>query len=82
MALITENVKKNAETYREYVSKVLVGASEQGGLKNSDMHPEFKGIVEALIRGVVNVAPGSTDFEKVYGQKPYDYFMSEINRYI
>lgn len=35
--------------------------------------------LQGLLKTIVNVAPGRKDFEKVYGEKPYDYFAKKLD---
>jgi len=72
MAFITDKIKKNAEECREYVEKALSAADKDGILF---------GELQALVKSLVNVAPGRKDFEKVYGMSPSDYFMKQIEKY-
>ncbi|HRZ26635.1 MAG TPA: hypothetical protein P5346_06375 [Spirochaetota bacterium] len=71
MPLISENVLKNAEKCKKFVGKVVLSIDKNNVLDEQ---------MEALIRALSNVAPFEKDFEKVYGMKPYDYFMNPANR--
>ncbi|HPR47801.1 MAG TPA: hypothetical protein PK341_07430 [Spirochaetota bacterium] len=73
MPLISENVVKNAEKCKKFVSSVMKTVDREGALDEQ---------IEGVIKALCNVAPYQKDFRKVYGVGPYDYFTKPENRLI
>jgi len=72
MAIITEKIRENADACKDYVERVLRDADKDGVMMNE---------LQGLLKTIVNVAPGRKDFEKVYGEKPYDYFAKKLENF-
>jgi len=73
MPLITKNIAENAEKCKAFVGVVI-----------AELHKQEKNIMfnqlEALVKALTDVAPNTSDFEKVYGMKPFDYFMEDAGK--
>lgn len=71
MPLISEKVKKNAEKCKQCAFLKMRNLKLE---KNSVFFDEALVTIEGMFRASCAMCPFETDFEKVYGKKPADYF--------
>ncbi len=71
MPLITDNIRANAEKCKKCAFLKLRNMKID---KNSVLYDEARVTMEGIYRASCTMCPFVTDFEKVYGMKPYDYF--------
>jgi hypothetical protein len=75
MPLVSENVIKNAEKCKQFVSKMLIDVNKQ-----SIIDEQKEMLAKTFFKAMCKVAPYRDDFEKVYGKTPYDYFTDPGNQ--
>jgi hypothetical protein len=79
MPLITEHTRENADKCKMYVDRILQGINKSNIMDSrSVLSSETEATVKGLVKALANAAPYARDFEKVYGKKPYDYFMDKF----
>ncbi len=78
MTLITEKVRINAEKCRECVLTNLRRVALEKAIKESTsiLMENAKVAADVFARISCTVCPNQSDFEKVYGMTPYEYFTS------
>jgi hypothetical protein len=81
MSLITEHIRKNADKCKECAIIRVRSIDKSSVLKEMgkalDLYDEASIAMEAVIRTSCNSCPNVGDFVKVYGMKPYEYFIVE-----
>ena len=77
MPLVSENVIKNAEKCKKFVSTALINVDKQ-----SILDEQKEALAKAFFKVMCRLAPYQSDFEKVYGKKPYDYYTNPDSRVI
>lgn len=71
MALITEKVKKNAEMCTECAFKLLRDKEID---RHSVLYEEARAAVDTIMKMSCGLCPYRSDFEKVHGVPPIQYF--------